>query len=134
VKGVDGIARLGQFSIGRKVLGGHLHHAPIAAQGFNDGGDNKAFQLGAGPVMRTQLVPLAFAREAQRLARLGVISGAKTRKGTPCRNKSEAGKRCCKFHGGLSTVPKTQEGRDRIAEAQRLRWARVKEWPFDNGQ
>ncbi|WP_082223960.1 helix-turn-helix domain-containing protein [Pseudorhodobacter wandonensis] len=74
------------------------------------------------------------AREAQRLACLRVSCGAKTRKGTPCRNKSESGKRRCKFHGGLSTGPKTQEGRDRIAEAQRLRWARVKEWPFDNGQ
>lgn len=66
------------------------------------------------------------AREAQRIASLRVICGAKTRKGTPCRCKSEAGKRRCKYHGGLSTGPKTQEGRDRIAEAQRKRWARVK--------
>lgn len=68
----------------------------------------------------------AQAREAPRLARARVLCGAKTRKGTPCRCKSEAGKRRCKFHGGLSTGPKTQEGRDRIAEAQRRRWARVK--------
>nr|WP_051544584.1 HGGxSTG domain-containing protein [Sulfitobacter mediterraneus] len=48
---------------------------------------------------------------------------AKTRKGRLCRNKSEPGRRRCKFHGGMSTGPKTQEGRARIAEAQRARWA-----------
>jgi transcriptional regulator with XRE-family HTH domain len=64
------------------------------------------------------------ATQAQRLARLRVTCGAKTRKGTPCRCKSEAGKRRCKFHGGLSTGPKTAEGRARIAEAQKRRWAR----------
>lgn len=49
--------------------------------------------------------------------------GAMTRKGTPCRCKPLPGKRRCKFHGGLSTGPKTSEGRERIAEAQRRRWA-----------
>lgn len=49
---------------------------------------------------------------------------AQTRKGQPCQMKSEAGRRRCKFHGGLSTGPKTAEGRARIAEAQRRRWAR----------
>ncbi|TDE35057.1 helix-turn-helix domain-containing protein [Antarcticimicrobium sediminis] len=50
--------------------------------------------------------------------------GARTRKGTPCRAKALPGKTRCRFHGGLSTGPKTREGRDRIAEAQRRRWAR----------
>lgn len=64
-------------------------------------------------------------REAQRRARLRVICGAKTtRKGTPCRNKSEPGRKRCKYHGGRSTGPKTAEGRARIADAQRQRWAR----------
>lgn len=64
-------------------------------------------------------------REAQRMARLRVTCGAKTtRKGTPCRNKSEPGRKRCKFHGGRSTGPKTAEGRERIAAAQRTRWAR----------
>jgi len=63
-------------------------------------------------------------REAQRLVRLRVLCGAKTtRKGTPCKNMSEPGRRRCKFHGGMSTGPKTAEGRERIAEAQRQRWA-----------
>lgn len=53
---------------------------------------------------------------------LRVVCGAKTRSGTPCRCKSEPGKLRCKFHGGMSTGPQTDEGRQRIAEAQRRRW------------
>ena len=49
--------------------------------------------------------------------------GARTRTGTPCRMKIEPGKRRCRLHGGLSTGPKTKEGRIRIAEAQRKRWS-----------
>ena len=60
---------------------------------------------------------------ALRAARLRVVCGAKTRKDTPCRKLSEPGKKKCKFHGGKSTGPKTAEGKDRIAEAQRQRWA-----------
>lgn len=62
-------------------------------------------------------------REGQRHARRRVVCGAKTRKGGQCRNKSEAGRARCKFHGGKSTGPKTPEGKERIAEAQRTRWA-----------
>lgn len=67
-----------------------------------------------------------LAAKAQRLARLGVFCGAKTRKGTACRCLCEPGKRRCRFHGGLSTGPKTRAGRIRIADAQRRRWARIK--------
>lgn len=59
-----------------------------------------------------------------------VRCGAKTRKGTACRMKSEPGRRRCKFHGGKSTGAKTSEGKARIAEAQRLRWARWR-WEQD---
>lgn len=65
-------------------------------------------------------------REAARAARRRVVCGAKTRKGTPCRNKSEPGKRRCKFHGGKSTGARTPEGIERIREAQRRRWAKAK--------
>ncbi len=57
-------------------------------------------------------------------AKQRVICGAKTRKGTPCRCKSEPGKRRCKFYGGMSTGAKTPEGKARLAEATRLRWGR----------
>lgn len=61
-------------------------------------------------------------RAAVRAARLRIVCGAKTRKETVCRNLSEPGRRRCKFHGGKSTGPKTQDGRERIADAQRARW------------
>lgn len=51
--------------------------------------------------------------------------GARTRKGTACLVRVEPGKRRCRFHGGLSTGPKTEEGKARIAAAQRRRWT---EW------
>ena len=70
-------------------------------------------------------------REAQRAARSRVICGARTRKGADCRNKSEPGKQRCKFHGGMSTGPRTPKGRERIAEAQRLRWARCRDGSAD---
>jgi len=49
--------------------------------------------------------------------------GAKTRKGSSCTLPVTPGKCRCRFHGGASTGPKTTEGRLRIAEAQRKRWA-----------
>jgi hypothetical protein len=50
---------------------------------------------------------------------------AKTGTGKPCqmRPATPYADRC-RLHGGLSTGPKTAEGRARIAEAQRRRWAR----------
>jgi hypothetical protein len=51
--------------------------------------------------------------------------GARTRKGPTCLVRVEPGKRRCRFHGGLSTGPRTPEGKARIAAAQRRRWA---EW------
>jgi hypothetical protein len=48
--------------------------------------------------------------------------GARTRAGGTCMVRVEFGKARCRFHGGLSTGPKTSVGRARIAEAQRRRW------------
>ncbi len=55
--------------------------------------------------------------------------GARTRKGNPCRAMAINGKGRCKFHGGMSTGPKTVAGRARIAEAQRKRWAKMRGFP-----
>jgi hypothetical protein len=52
-----------------------------------------------------------------------IVCGAKTRKGQPCQAKAIPGKMRCKFHGGASTRPRTDDGKARIAEAQRRRWA-----------
>jgi DNA-binding XRE family transcriptional regulator len=48
--------------------------------------------------------------------------GARTRRGTPCAAKAIPGKHRCKHHGGMSTGPRSQQGRERIAAAQRKRW------------
>ncbi|SMO69748.1 HGGxSTG domain-containing protein [Paracoccus laeviglucosivorans] len=53
--------------------------------------------------------------------------GALTRRGMSCKLKSEPGKARCRLHGGLSTGPKTEEGKARIAEAQRRRWAKYRQ-------
>jgi len=41
--------------------------------------------------------------------------GAKTRKGLPCKCKKLPGKDRCKFHGGMSTGPKTEDGKRKSA-------------------
>lgn len=48
--------------------------------------------------------------------------GAKTKSGEKCRACVVPEKRRCRSHGGLSTGPKTEEGRERIREAQKRRW------------
>jgi hypothetical protein len=47
--------------------------------------------------------------------------GARTRLGRPCIRKALSNGRCPN-HGGLSTGPKTEAGRRRIAQAQKRRW------------
>ena len=44
---------------------------------------------------------------------IGMACGAKTRAGTPCKLTSIYDNGRCKFHGGLSTGPKTKEGKRR---------------------
>ena len=53
--------------------------------------------------------------------------GAKTRSGKPCAKYPINGKRRCRLHGGLSTGPRTAEGRARIASAQ-LKHGRYVNW------
>jgi len=50
------------------------------------------------------------------------LCGAKTRAGGECKMRVVPGKERCKLHGGMSSGPKSPEGRERIAEAQRRRW------------
>ena len=60
-------------------------------------------------------------------AATGPICGAMTRGGTPCQCAPEAGAMRCRTHGGASTGPRTIEGREKVADAQRVaqsaRWA-----------
>ena len=53
-----------------------------------------------------------------------ITCGARTRPGHPCRRKGSGKGGRCPNHGGKSTGPRTIEGRNRIANAQRARWQR----------
>src|ERR1700740_2680014 len=67
-------------------------------------------------------MPLLSNQPAPNRRKGRLLCGAKTRAGGYCQVRAEPGKARCRFHGGKSTGPKTQAGRARIAEAQRLRW------------
>lgn len=116
-------ARYGAPEAFAKALGMKYFSPPIrtrAGWGFTDVEKRRIEQ---------ELARLANSR-AQRLALARVRCNAKTRKGTPCKALSESGKRRCKFHGGRSTGPKTQAGREAISRAQKARWAK---WRAGNG-
>lgn len=49
------------------------------------------------------------------------LCGARRRKGTPCQCRAMPYRERCRMHGGMSTGPKTAEGRARIAESNRRR-------------
>ena len=51
------------------------------------------------------------------LLKVKIYCGAKTRSGDPCCKAPLRGKSRCRLHGGLSTGPKTEEGRRKIAAA-----------------
>ena len=42
---------------------------------------------------------------------------ATTRSGTPCQKPPLRGKKRCRLHGGLSTGPRTAQGKSQIAQA-----------------
>ena len=74
--------------------------------------------------LRADDVRIEDARQ-RALARLWEPCGAMTRKGTPCRCKPIPGKKRCKYHGGMSTGPRTPEGKARALSAMqegRRRW------------
>jgi hypothetical protein len=50
--------------------------------------------------------------------------GARCRDGHACRRKCIPWRERCALHGGLSTGPKTAQGKATLAEALRERWAR----------
>lgn len=46
------------------------------------------------------------------------LCGAKTREGGKCAQRAIPGKRRCRYHGGLSTGPKTEAGKARVRWGQ----------------
>lgn len=93
----------------------HVRMAPVA---------RRAQEMARQDALRLTIMQVMEDRIKFLKAHRRVRCGAKNRKGIACRLQSEAGKRRCKFHGGKSTGARTAEGIARIAEAQRLRWAR----------
>lgn len=53
-----------------------------------------------------------------------ILCGAKTRTGAPCKRQPIPGKKRCRNHGGLSTGPRTVEGKAKALACLRLRWKR----------
>ncbi len=76
--------------------------------------------------MEIELLEYAFGRMPRSLVKAiaapRVRCKAKTRNGSECRAMSEPNRQRCRFHGGLSTGPKTAAGRKAISQAQRERW------------
>lgn len=122
------------WAVGRmaEALGWHVS-SPVPCTVSRPRGDEVLSPFAAIDAWAAAQLAAYREREAARAARRRVVCGAKTRKGTPCRNKSEPGKRRCKFHGGMSTGARTQAGIERIREAQRRRWARHKAAPQATG-
>ncbi len=50
---------------------------------------------------------------------LGKVCGAKNRRGLPCQCKLLLRGNKCKFHGGMSTGPRTPEGKSKAIAAMR---------------
>jgi hypothetical protein len=69
-----------------------------------------------------QLWPLAWSLPRSERPRCG----AQTRAGSLCRRLALKNGRC-RNHGGLSTGPKTEAGKARIADAQKRRWNTAKQ-------
>ena len=73
--------------------------------------------------------PLARARHGVKRPQAKRTCGACTRLRTPCQCKAIRTKRGalrCRLHGGLSTGPKTPEGRARVQQAIIKYWAGVR--------
>jgi len=64
---------------------------------------------------------------------LAQVCGAKNRRGLPCQCKRVFRGGRCKFHGGLSTGPRTPEGKERAIKATREGWRRWREREVKGG-
>lgn len=81
----------------------------------------------AGLVVRASARGLREAELDLKTVRKFQRCGALTRKGKPCQCKPEEGRDRCKLHGGKSTGPRTEAGREAIRESNRRRAQRRRE-------
>ncbi|MBB6054123.1 hypothetical protein HNQ39_005970 [Armatimonas rosea] len=108
-----------------KVTGYTAGLHPLARRLFliTQGKAQRVYRVGSDGVTRAHLwrMPKAKVGTFGQPKEEYLICGAKTRRGTSCKCKPEPGKNRCKWHGGKSTGPKTQAGRDAIRESNRRR-------------
>jgi hypothetical protein len=74
-------------------------------------------------ISRTRKRKFSVTPELPVAARRPIHCAAETRTGRPCARKAMDNGRC-RNHGGMSSGPKTDAGRMRIADAQKRRWDR----------
>lgn len=77
-----------------------------------------AFGVGYNPDTVRIYIPMA----GRPRTRSGKVCGARNRRGLPCQCKLLFRGGRCRFHGGLSTGPRTEEGRRRALLAMRTGW------------
>ncbi|MEM1149388.1 MAG: HGGxSTG domain-containing protein [Pseudomonadota bacterium] len=79
-----------------------------------------AYMARGAETLRRKKAELAAEKKQRRAERRwrkeAAPCGTRTRAGTPCKRKPIYGKKRCANHGGLSTGPKTPEGRAKMAE------------------
>jgi hypothetical protein len=74
----------------------------------------------------SERVPQLFAQQSGDASRVRVPCGGRRRRdGKPCEAQSVPGKRRCRWHGGMSTGPRTAEGKRTVTG--NLPWVRKKE-------
>ena len=108
----------------------HIHE--MAVLGLRSRSSHLFVRLLIGPILKEAVAksphfkavkhPKAHKTMYQRLPKTERAKcGATTRRGTPCAAPVVWGKGRCRLHGGCSTGPKTEAGRQAIAESNRRR-------------
>ena len=100
------------------LIGPDEHHVVVSAIPSDDG--KTEVRMATLPTLdqrgdvgyRAAIAPVVAANlRARNKPMKGERCGARTRRGTPCQCKAMRNGRC-KFHGGLSTGPKSQAGKE----------------------
>jgi hypothetical protein len=119
-----------------KVLSHPSRH--LAGKNFGKTTPTHRVSNAAAGAPHSLVVPAETLRCPGSRTRVYVI-GAKTRKGTPCLRRELFNSGRCRNQGGMSTGPKTADGKRRRLEAMwrgLRRWhaeqRRIKEWPIEN--
>lgn len=83
---------------------------------------SEAGAQGGAPAIMRPIRAHARAGDGLPKSSVGKPCGATTRRGAPCRIRETYPNGRCKFHGGASTGPRTDEGKARARANLALRW------------